>query len=92
MLRLDQACEEFAKLEQGGPLLFTKKLSTNALRAFLKKHMLRLIPETVKTPLSIVPFVSTRIWHSHDKSFPDRFIDDVVNLYQTSGCVPCSFQ
>ena len=95
MSRLQQRYEKYTKLEQGGPLLFslllaellyTNESSIKALVTQIEKYKISSLPnENVKVASAIILSVSRRIWFSKKQKFPDRYIDTIFGVYQTTS-------
>lgn len=95
MSRLQQHYEKYDPLEQGGPLLFsllltellyTNETSIKAITSQIEKYKISTLPgENVKVASAILLSVSRRIWFSKEQKFPDRFVDTIIAVLQTTS-------
>jgi hypothetical protein len=92
---LQQSHDKFDPKERGGPLLFallmqellfTSESSVIALKEQLRSYKINTVAgENIKFVSAVILSVCRRIWYSKAKRFPDRFVDSILSVYQTTS-------
>jgi hypothetical protein len=95
LTRLIQKHDKFPDMQQGGlllfallmrELLFMTEAAINNLAEQMKNYKINKVPgEDVKATAAAVLSASRRIWYSKKETFPEDFVNDILELYTTSS-------